>query len=294
LWDGTSWSALGAGVDAPVRALAVDGVGNLYVGGDFGTAGGVSASCIARWNGTSWSALGAGMNSPVAALAVDAAGNLYAGGFFTSAGGVGANYIAKWNGTSWSALGAGMDTGGAVNALVLEGGGSLYAGGSFSTAGRGIAKWNGTTWSALGSGVDLWVNALAMAGEEDLYVGGVFTNAGGKSSHHFGIWHGNTTVGVPPGTVPAVPPALAWPNPFTNQVSIVFNLPAAMPVRMEVFDVTGRRVWASALTFLGPGRQCLVWDGRGTDGDGPATAGTYLVRVRGPGITASRTVVRVK
>ena len=45
-----------------VYALAVDASGNLYAGGDFTTAGGVSANRIAKWDGSSWSALGSGMN----------------------------------------------------------------------------------------------------------------------------------------------------------------------------------------------------------------------------------------
>ena len=32
----------------------------LYAGGQFTTAGGVSANYIAQWNGSSWSALGSG------------------------------------------------------------------------------------------------------------------------------------------------------------------------------------------------------------------------------------------
>jgi hypothetical protein len=78
--------------------------GELYVGGKFTTAGGVSASNIAKWNGTAWSALGSGItgsntgsNSQVTSMAVYN-GELYVGGDFTTAGGVSANYIAKWNG----------------------------------------------------------------------------------------------------------------------------------------------------------------------------------------------------
>ena len=50
------------GVDGIVNALAFDASGNLYAGGDFTTAGGVSANSIAKWDGSSWSALGSGMN----------------------------------------------------------------------------------------------------------------------------------------------------------------------------------------------------------------------------------------
>jgi hypothetical protein len=113
-WDGAEWSLLGSGVeggDAPrVFALTVfdDGAGAgpaLYAGGQFMTAGGVTANSVARWNGAAWSALDSGMGGGdlpgLGALAVfdDGAGAgaaLYAGGQFTAAGGVSANNIAKW------------------------------------------------------------------------------------------------------------------------------------------------------------------------------------------------------
>ena len=69
-----------------VSALVVSGT-NLYAGGYFTTAGGVTANFIAKWDGSSWSALGSGMNYWVSALAVSGT-NLYAGGLFTTAGGV--------------------------------------------------------------------------------------------------------------------------------------------------------------------------------------------------------------
>ena len=47
-----TWSALGSGMDGyDVYALAVDASGNLYAGGNFTTAGGVSANRIAKWDG---------------------------------------------------------------------------------------------------------------------------------------------------------------------------------------------------------------------------------------------------
>src|SRR5262249_20824902 len=60
-WNGTSWAALGDGMNDAVDALAVfDECGAptpcpaLYAGGDFTTAGGGPALRIAKWNGTSW------------------------------------------------------------------------------------------------------------------------------------------------------------------------------------------------------------------------------------------------
>jgi hypothetical protein len=113
-WDGTNWSALGAGIAGTrVTALAVDSMGALYAGGEFTNAGGVAAANIAKWDGTSWSALGSGLsNDPysswVLALALRGT-ELFAGGFFTDAGGVNVSCIARWNGSAWSAVGGGLD-----------------------------------------------------------------------------------------------------------------------------------------------------------------------------------------
>jgi hypothetical protein len=193
-WDGSSWSALGSGMNGGVSALAVDGSGNVYAGGNFTTAGGVSANFIAKWDGSSWSALGSGMNDGVHALAVDGSGSLYAGGYFTTAGDVSANFIAKWDGNSWSALGSGMDDG--VNALTVDGGGNVYAAGYFTIAGgvsaNFIAKWDGNSWSALGSGMNDGVHALAVDVSGNVYAGGGFAIADGDSVKYIAKWNGSS------------------------------------------------------------------------------------------------------
>lgn len=71
-------------------------IGNdLYAGGEFITAGGVTVNHIAKRDGTSWSPLGSGVNGGVPALTFFN-GELYAGGQFTLAGGVSVNYVAKY------------------------------------------------------------------------------------------------------------------------------------------------------------------------------------------------------
>ena len=53
-WDGTEFSALGTGTNNTVRAFAPFDDGNgvdLYVGGSFSMAGGVTVNRIARWDG---------------------------------------------------------------------------------------------------------------------------------------------------------------------------------------------------------------------------------------------------
>ena len=197
-WNGNTWSALGSGTSRPygfaaVYALAISGT-NLYAGGDFTTAGGISATNVAQWNGSSWSALGSGINGTVRALAISGP-NLYAGGNFTAAGDISATNIAQWDGNSWLALNSGLDsTHDTVYALAVSGT-DLYVGGDFTEAGgiaaRYIARWNGNTWSALSSGMNGTIDALLVLGT-NLYAGGNFTTAGGLSANGVAQWNGNS------------------------------------------------------------------------------------------------------
>ena len=186
------WSSLGGvcGANGNVYAMAVDNSGRLYIGGNFITAGGITANYVASWDGSTWASLGSGMNGIVNALAISGP-DVYVGGSFNTAGGVTVNYIAKWNGSAWSPLGSGMN--GSVSALAISGS-DLYAGGTFTLAGgnavNNIAKWDGNAWTPLGTGTSDTVYALAISGS-DLYAGGLFATAGGITANYIAKWNGN-------------------------------------------------------------------------------------------------------
>ncbi len=276
-WNGNTWSALGSGMGGgpiygpSVSALALSG-SDLYAGGSFTTAGGVSANCIAKWNGSSWSALGLGMGygswtyTPrVDALAVSGS-DLYAGGYFTNAGGIAAHCIAKWDGSSWLPLGSGM--GGDVYALAVAGS-NLYVGGRFTTAGgsaaTNIAKWNGSNWSALGSGLDgpggdwgPYVNALAVSGSA-LYAGGYFTTAGRKVSAYVA-----EAVFVVPSPVVLQSPTLSggvFSASFTNTPGASFRAVATTNLNLPL----GTWPVAGSVTEVSPG-QFQFTDPQATNG----------------------------
>jgi len=219
-WDGSAWSPLGSGVAGGsslprVSALMEydDGSGNaLFVGGNFATAGGTPASCIAKWNGSAWSAVGGGVGGGLApfvrAFCVfdDGSGPaLYVGGRFTTAGATSANSIAKWNGSTWSPLSSG--TSGSVFTLAAfdDGAGlQLFAGGLYSSIGgvnaQAIARWNGSVWSRLTSQLANSVTGLQVFddGQGDALFAAGFALPGNPVAM-LSRWDGGSWSGLAPG-----------------------------------------------------------------------------------------------
>jgi hypothetical protein len=68
------------------------------------------------------------------------------------------------------------------------------------------------------------------------------------------------------------------PNPFGSRTTIRFDLPVGAMVRLEVFDVAGRRVSVLANHYFPAGYHALAWDGRTPSGLA-AGAGVYYCRI---------------
>ncbi len=202
-WNGTTWDSLGSGLAGgnfglSVKAIAING-GDVYVGGMFVQAGGVSVHNIARWDGSAWDSLGAGVrdtnyNDPFAGYVTSIARSgtdIYVGGGFNMAGNIPIGYIAKWNGTSWSALGSGRN--GEVSSIAINGSDVYVSGG-----GSGVAKWDGSTWSDLG--VVGFVQSIKIAfGGGSLYAAGEFASVGVNASNNVAQWNGSTWSSIPAG-----------------------------------------------------------------------------------------------
>jgi Tol biopolymer transport system component len=221
-WDGSAWSGLVDGVGGTsqfqsfpnVQALAI--VGNdLYVGGNFLSAGRQSVNGIARWDGRAWSPLATGVggvNGPTVVSTITLMGaELYAGGIFDTAGGQPANFVARWNGAAWSSLGTGAGNGvnhgqsGTVKALARSAYG-VYVGGYFDYAGdltaHSVAHWDGDSWLPLGAESDnglysrgdrfsyTFVDSTAVSADS-AYVGGRFNGAGGQIANNIARWNGS-------------------------------------------------------------------------------------------------------
>jgi N-acetylneuraminic acid mutarotase len=305
-----TWSSLGTGssngVSGFVNALAV--VGNeVVVGGVFTLAGGVIANRVARFNTqtNTWSTLGTdssnGVDDWVYALAV--VGNeVVVGGNFTLAGGVIANRVARFNTqtNTWSSLGTGSSNGvnDVVRALAVVGD-EVFVGGNFTLAGGVIvyrvARFNTqtNTWSLLGTGssngVNDWVYALAVVGNE-VVVGGGFTEAGGVSANRVARWNSGTSRVEQ--LSPTAPKTFLleqnYPNPFNPSTTIRYQLPVASEVKLEVYDVLGKKIATLVNERQSAGSYQVVWNASGL------SSGTYFYRLQAGTFVETKKMIMVK
>ena len=214
-WNGSSWSAVGGGLDGGVGSLAALG-DNLLVAGGFEFAEPAatpyaSLPGLVTWSGTGWTHPGVGgFDASVYSLLTTGADSAYVGGQFD--GDSNDTWgIVRMSGPyeaaeSWRPMGTGfswLDPGstpnevpGRVDALARLNG-TVYAGGYFTATGvdrsrplRNIASWNGTSWNTVGAGLNAddflpdssRVSVRALAADDSrglLYVGGVFDNVHG-------------------------------------------------------------------------------------------------------------------
>lgn len=206
-WNGSQWSALGAGiVQTNVQQLiwSVAVLGNtLVAGGDFSSIDNVKVNRIAAWNGSRWQPMGPanndgvlGNNPVVYDFAVS--GNLlYVAGTFESAGGQPTDNLATWNGSAWTGLRG-------VNARAEQGfseiavsGSTTYVLGGGSSIGdiatNKVAKFEGGEWSALGTGFDATaLQAVTLNASGEVYIGGKFSAVAGVKANRIVKWNGTT------------------------------------------------------------------------------------------------------
>jgi len=104
---------------------------------------------------------------------------------------------------------------------------------------------------------------------------------------------GETSVDI--GDNPMAPIKLtgAQPNPFNPATRIGFELADEADVRLEIFDLQGRRMRVLLNEHRSAGVGSVVWDGRDESGR-PLTSGVYMVKFSGRGHVDSNKLVLLK
>ena len=169
-----------------VKAIQIDKLGRIYVGGIFNKIGNLKCNNVAMWDGKKWNNLSNGLNGEIQSMCLDSDDNLYVGGSFSENVVYGNEQkvvsfnIIKWNGEKW----VGMD--GGVNSNITDIGklstGEIVVVGSFTksitseTILQSIAKWDGSNWINLGADfLNLAsIYALAITQNDLIYIGGYF------------------------------------------------------------------------------------------------------------------------
>lgn len=80
----------------------------------------------------------------------------------------------------------------------------------------------------------------------------------------------------------------AYPNPFNSTTNIDFDVPRTSMIRLEVYDITGRKVAILADRSFAPGSYHTKFDA------GNLSSGIYIARITGDYFSASQKVVLIK
>lgn len=268
---GLNWSPETSGTAVALNGGTGSSSGNAWAVGDAGT--------ILRTTdgGATWTAQGSGTTADLNCFRVGPAGWLFA---FGDAGTI----LRSTNlGVTWTAIPSGT-------AATLHAASSSKLNSNWMVAvgeGGTILKSTdaGSTWCHLSAGTTADLYAVEAVTNTELLVGGaggllLRTTTGGGSC--------GTAVAAPLAAAPGLRVLGPFPNPARGRASIVLLAERGLPVAVEVFDVTGRRV-AREDGGAAAGGPCAVE----LDADG-WPAGAYFVRAIAGGVTDSRRLVVVR
>jgi hypothetical protein len=153
--------------------------------------------------------------------------------------------------------------------------------------------WVGVRFTSTSAG--LIINSVPSVGRShDLYLeNGNFYWFNGDPKANFGLRLMGTATALAVGRDPSprgVVLAAPRPCPFRDGTAFDFSTPRRGGVRLEVLDVSGRRVRSLVNEVREAGRSTERWSGIDDEGR-PVKPGLYLVRLESAGTVATRRVV---
>jgi hypothetical protein len=79
-----------------------------------------------------------------------------------------------------------------------------------------------------------------------------------------------------------------YPNPFNARTSIRYNLPRAVNVTIDIFDITGRMVERLISGLQEAGEHSVIWEAAGV------SSGVYFYRIRAGEYVSNRRCLLIK
>ncbi len=218
IWNGSAWSAMGAGVSRTVRDILVRQNGEILVGTVAPGFNAPTNTGVLRWDGSSWTPILTLSWGGVSALLETSTGEVIAGGDFSANSGAPGTAIARWNGSTWSAFTPAIpvqgNDGNEVGGLVeLPNGDILVAGRLSAFGGANTVRWDGAAWQQLSLGVYRSVFELDLLPDGRVWacgdVLGARNRSGGFQVGRVVIW--DSLAWSPVGSAPNSD-VLAWTN----------------------------------------------------------------------------------
>ena len=136
------------------------------------------------------------------------------------------------------------------------------------------------------------VSAWTKTGDE-IFIGGYFTNVAGQESYHLASLQSVSTGSVSnENEVGEIPNKLAllqnYPNPFNPTTQITFTLPQSSLVRLEVFDMIGRKVATLIDEVIPSGINTVPFNANGL------SSGTYIYRINTGNLIITKKMMLIK
>jgi parallel beta-helix repeat protein len=117
--------------------------------------------------------------------------------------------------------------------------------------------------------------------------------SGNHSSPGRSLWLTAEAVAAPDGAPSALTLAAPYPNPFNPKTSLSFSIDKAGPVRLAIYDTSGRQVALLLNEALEVGRHDCSWDGQNKQGQA-MPSGLYLARLQSGKYSESRKLLLAK
>jgi hypothetical protein len=144
-------------------------------------------------------------------------------------------------------------------------------------------------------------SSLAVERGGAIFVDGT-AEAGRAYTYRFALWRDGVFAGYTPSVTivhgggpaaDAIPRVVTSPNPAPGgPIAISFRLARPQPVRLDVYDASGRRV-ADLGVVEGAGDVRVEWDGAGADARG-LPDGVYFLRVEGEDFRTAAKITRLR
>jgi len=292
----TGWNP---GADSLVWKVKVDG-DRVYVGGEFAVLGGVPRALLGAVDATgvttSWDPAcvradyGPNFPNPAVFDIMVIGDDVYAGGILMGLGGQQCNNVGAVSATTGLATPFNPLPNWFVYALAHDDA-YIYMGGTFYTVG-GQTRYRIAAVNPTGAPTGWLADAGDAVRTLDysngvLYAGGSFEAVNGAPAQYLAAILGPSLVGIPIEQPRWTIDLAISPHPIRETADLRFVLPSAVPVRLELIDLAGRRVRTLARDTARPvGPQSVKFRRNGL------ASGLYFLRLETPmGVATRRLIV---